>query len=109
MDPKKPKAGPFPWEEHPAFRFTFLLWFTRPEDREVLEALGRLIYEMALEVCGTWPAFPESTTYAEMRAVAKDLRHAQAFLMSVNHELETASLAREDERLAIMAGSGLRW
>jgi hypothetical protein len=104
-DPKNPKAAPFPWEEHPAFRETFLLWFTRPEDRAMLEALGRYLYEMALEVSGDWPPLVESTTRAELRAVAKDLRHAQAFLLSVYGELEASSLQGEDERLAIEAGS----
>lgn len=104
-DPRDPKAAPFPWEQHPAFRFTFLLWFTRPGDRELLEALGRLLYDMALEVCGTWPPFRESTTRAEMRAAAQDLRHLEAFLLSVYREQETASLQGEDERLSIMAGT----
>jgi hypothetical protein len=77
-DPTKPYLAPFPWEDHPVFRFTFLLWFTREGDRDALEVVGRLLYDMTLEVCGTWPQMPESTTRAEMRAVAKDLRHAQA-------------------------------
>lgn len=102
-DPTKPYLAPFPWEDHPVFRFTFLLWFTREGDREALEAVGRLLYDMTLEVCGTWPQMPESTTRAEMRAVAKDLRHAQAFLLSIAREKDTASLGVEDERLSLMA------
>ncbi|HEY0557705.1 MAG TPA: hypothetical protein VGG20_25860 [Thermoanaerobaculia bacterium] len=103
-DPRKPgNSGPFPWEDHAVFRFTFLMWFTRPEDRELLEALGRMIYEMTLEVCGTWLSLPESTTRAEMRAAAYDLRHIEAFLWSVALEREHASLGVEDERLSIMA------
>jgi hypothetical protein len=103
-DPRKPgNSGPFPWEDHAVFRFTFLMWFTRPEDRELLVALGRMIYEMTLEVCGTWLSLPESTTRAEMRAAAYDLRHVEAFLWSVALEREHASLGVEDERLSIMA------
>lgn len=103
-DPRKPgNSGPLPWEDHAVFRFTFLLWFTRPEDRATLEAVGRLLYDMTLEVCGTWLALPESTTRAEMRAAAYDLRHIEAFLWSVAKEREHASLGVEDERLSIMA------
>ena len=104
-DPTKPDLAPFPWENHPVFRFSFLLWFTREGDRDALEAVGRLLYDMTLEVCGTWPPLPESTTRAEMRAIAKDLRHAQAFLLSISQEQEASSLGVEDERLAIMAGT----
>ncbi len=104
-DPTRPDLAPFPWEDHPVFRFTFLLWFTREGDRDALEALGRLLYDMTLEVCGTWPRMPESTTRAEMRAVAKDLRHAQAFLLSIHQEQEASSLGVEDDRLAVMAGT----
>jgi hypothetical protein len=73
----------------------------------MLEALGRFLYEMALEVSGDWPPLVESTTRAELRAVAKELRHSQAFLLSVYGELEASSL--RDERLAIEAGSWARW
>src|SRR4029077_5646450 len=103
-DPRKPgNSGPFLWEDHSVFRFTFLLWFTRPEDRAILEAMGRLLYDMTLEVCGTWLALPESTTRAEMRAAAYDLRHIESFLWSIALEREHASLGVEDERLSIMA------
>jgi hypothetical protein len=40
-----------------------------------------------------------------MRAAAQDLRHLEAFLLSVHREQETASLQGEDERLSIMAGT----
>jgi len=105
-DPRKPwYSGPFPWEEHPAFRFTFLAWFTRPGDRELLEGIGRLLYDMALEICGKWPKPQESTTRAEMRAAAQDLRHVEAFLLSLGTSRTTSSLQGEDERLALMAES----
>jgi hypothetical protein len=40
----------FPWEDHPAFRFTFLLHFTQPGDREALEHIGKMLYDSALEL-----------------------------------------------------------
>ena len=41
---------PASWEEHAAFRSTFLMHFTKEGDRAALEILGQLLYEMLLEV-----------------------------------------------------------
>ena len=46
---------PATWEEHAAFRSTFLMHFTKEGDRAALEILGHLLYEMLLEVSGGWP------------------------------------------------------
>jgi hypothetical protein len=92
----------FPWEAHPAFRFTFLMHFTQPGDREALEHLGRMLYDSALELAGKWPRGQESPTRAELRAVLADLRHAESFIASVAGSRHVASLGVEDERLTYM-------
>lgn len=100
-----PAAPGYEWEKRLAFRNTFLLHFTQPGDREMLERLGNLWFEMALECADKWPEWPESSTRAEMRAAADDLHHTAAFLASVGHERHVSSLESEDERLALMASS----
>ena len=94
---------PASWEEHAAFRSTFLMHFTKEGDRAALEILGQLLYEMLLEVYGGWPHWPESPTRVEMRAVATDLRHAQAFLAAIAEARHASSLKGEDERLSLLA------
>jgi hypothetical protein len=88
------------WEEQAAFRSTFLMHFTQAGDRAALEAVGQLLYDMLLEVSGQWPAWPESPTRAEMRAVVADLRHAQAFLATIALARQASSLGVDDERLS---------
>ncbi len=110
-DPPKPPEPPevaidtpsYEWEKRLAFRNTFLLHFTQPGDRELLDKVGNLWYEMALECAGKWPDWTESATFAEMRAAAKDLRHTAEYLLCVGHERNVSSLDLEDERLSLMA------
>jgi hypothetical protein len=92
----------FPWEDHPAFRFTFLMHFTQPGDREALEHIGKMLYDSALELAGKWPRLPESSTRAELRAVLADLQHAESFIATVAGSRHVASLGPEDERLTYM-------
>ncbi len=92
----------FPWEEHPAFRFTFLQHFTQPGDREALEHIGKMLYDSALELASKWPAGAESPTRGELRAVLADLRHAESFIATVAGSRHVASLGPEDERLTYM-------
>jgi hypothetical protein len=100
-----PRVQPpaYDWEDHPAFRFTFLMHFTKNADRLALEHIGAMLYDLALEASGEWPAWRESTTRAELRAVMADIRHAEAFLLAVAKERETVSLGVEDERLSFQA------
>jgi hypothetical protein len=91
-----------PWEDHVAFRSTFLLHFTQPSDREALEHIGRMLYDSALELAGKWPRGKESPTRAELRAAAADLRHAESFIATVAGSRRVASLGVEDERLTYM-------
>ena len=109
--PSDPPAPPevatdtpsYEWEKRLAFREVFLLHFTEPKDRAALVYVGNLWFEMALECADKWPDWPESSTRAEMRAVAADLRHASDFLASVGHERHVSSLDLESERLCVMA------
>ena len=100
-----PRVQPpaYDWEDHPAFRFTFLMHYTKNADRLALEHIGAMLYDFALEAGGGWPAWNETTTRAELRAVAAGNRHAQAFLLAVAKERETVSLGVEDERLSFQA------
>jgi hypothetical protein len=99
--PQTPQLAP--WEEHAAFRSTFLMHFTQAGDRAALEAVGQLLYDMLLEVSGKWPGWPESPTRAEMRAVVADLRHAEAFLAAIAQSRHASSLGVDDERLSCAA------
>ena len=101
--PAEPPSRRYDWEEHPAFRFAFLALFTQEGDREALEHLGVMLYDMALEVLGTWPKPQESTTRGEMRAAAQDLRHLEAYLESIGAERETASLGSDDTSMSTLA------
>jgi hypothetical protein len=101
-DPPPPLTD---WEAAPAFRSVFLLHFTQEGDREALEHVGRMLYDMALAASGDWPPWIETTTRTELRAVAADVRHASLFLESVVRERETASLDSEDERLTYIVES----
>jgi hypothetical protein len=105
--PGDPPLDPFDfdWESHVAFRHVFLLYFTQPGDREALEHLGNLAYNMALENLDKWPDWPESPTRAELRAVAMDLRNAAGFLAGIGEERRHSSLSDEDERLCVMAST----
>lgn len=102
-----PEGPPFPWEDHAAFRSSFLLHFTAEGHRAALKAVGQMLYDMALEAKG-WPDWEESPTRAELRAIAADLRHAQGFLHSIGEEQHTVSLDSEDVRLALMAAEWSR-
>jgi hypothetical protein len=101
-DPPPPLTD---WESAPAFRSVFLLHFTQEGDREALEHVGRMLYDMALAASGDWPRWIETAVRTELRAVAADIRHASLFLESVVRERDTASLDSEDERLTYVVES----
>ncbi|HSG38568.1 MAG TPA: hypothetical protein VLE27_02925 [Thermoanaerobaculia bacterium] len=105
FDPPPPLTD---WENTPVFRSTFLYHFTQEGDRETLESLGRMLYDMVLEASKTWPGWIETPTRTELRAVAADVRHASLFLASVVKERRTVSLQAEDERLTFMVENYIR-
>ncbi len=94
---------PFAWEARAVFRESFLYLFTIPGVAEALRRLGTHFYDLTLEHSEDWPDWPESTTRAELRALALDLRHAQGFLMSVWKEIEVSSVAPADLPLCLKA------
>lgn len=103
LPPPPPPPRLSNWEDAPAFRFTFLYHFTEEGNRDTLERLGAMLYDMALEASKVWPGWTESATRTELRAVAADLRHAALFLATVGNEHRTVSLQSQDDRLSHMA------
>jgi hypothetical protein len=95
-------APPLPWNEADSIRETALLYVDDPGDREDLRCLGRLIFNMAIEV--TRMPFEVSVTHAELRAAVADLRHIEGFLYSVRRSADEADLPPAEEDLAIFAG-----
>jgi hypothetical protein len=77
-----PRFHPEEFEDHPAFRETFLLYFTDPGANATLRNFGRLLHELVLEFWGMWPPHPEGIFEAELRAAVADLRHIEGSLMA---------------------------
>jgi hypothetical protein len=95
-----PIIDPAAWEDYPAFRETFLMYFTPPGYAAALRVVGEMLHTMLLESYNPWPGWPESSTRTEMRAALADLRHLQGFLASVGKEKELSSLDPEDAYLS---------
>jgi hypothetical protein len=98
-----PVIDPNAWEDFPAFRETFLMYFTPPGYAAALRTVGEMLHTMILENYRPWPGWPESSTRTEMRAAVADLRHLQGFLASVGREREVSSLDPEDAYLSTLA------
>jgi hypothetical protein len=98
-----PVIDPAAWEDFPAFRETFLMYFTPPGYAAALRTVGEMLHTMILENYRPWPGWPESSTRTEMRAALADLRHLQGFLASVGREREVSSLDPEDAYLSNIA------
>lgn len=99
-----PRITPDAWEDHPAFRETFLMYFTEPPANAALREVGRLIHDLVLEHYHHWPAWTESVTATELRSALADLRHLEGFLESVGREREAAELKDSDATLSRLAG-----
>src|ERR1700709_805818 len=54
-----PIIEPKDFEEYPAFRETFLLFFTDVRANAAVRAFGKLFHELVLEFWGYWPDHPE--------------------------------------------------
>jgi hypothetical protein len=98
-----PAIDPAAWEDYPAFRETFLMYFTPPGYAPALRTVGEMLHTMILESYDPWPGWPESSTRTEMRAALADLRHLQGFLASVGREKDLSSLDPEDAYLSNIA------
>jgi hypothetical protein len=75
-----PIIDPARFEDYPAFRETFLLFFTDPSANATMRAFGQLLHEFVLEFWGMWPSHPGGIFAAGMRAAVADLRHVQSSL-----------------------------
>jgi hypothetical protein len=101
--PDRPESiPPPPWIEADSIRETMLIYLDAPEDREAVRQFGRVLYDLAL-AASIMPR-DESTTRAEMRAVAVELRYLQGFLATIRRSVEEFALDDSDERLARYAG-----
>ncbi len=98
-----PIIDPAAWEDYPAFRETFLMYFTPPGYAVALRTVGEMLHTMILERYDSWPSWPESSTRTELRAAVADLRHLQGFLASVGQERKLSSLDTEDAFLSNLA------
>ncbi len=98
-----PPIIPVEWEDLPAFRETFLMYFTEPPANAALRVFGRLFHELVLEHYHRWPAWPEGVTATEMRSALADLRHVEGFLATVGREHQEASLSEPDTILSVLA------
>jgi hypothetical protein len=71
------QGSPYPtppsWNEAASFRETTLIWIDDPEDRDALRRVGRLLYDLAVEVSQAMAGEP-SMTRAELRAAGADRR-----------------------------------
>lgn len=99
-----PRITPAAWEDFPAFRETFLMYFTEPPANAALRVVGRLFHEMLLEYYHHWPEWPEGVTATELRAALADLRHLEGYLAAVGREHQDAALNESDTALSLLAG-----
>ena len=79
--PSCPYPTPPSWVEADSIRETLLLLLDDPADREALRRVGWLLHDMAVET--TRDPGEESSTRAELRAAAADLRHTGGYLFNV--------------------------
>ncbi len=98
-----PRILPPSWEDFPAFRETFLLYFTERPTNAALRVVGRMLHELVLEYCHHWPDWSDGVTRTELRAALADLRHLEGYLGTVGREHETASLSDADTSLSRLA------
>lgn len=103
-----PVIDPAAWESFPLFRESALLYVSEPRFNAALRVAGEMFFGMLLESYGDWPAWPESSTRTELRALVADLRHAQGFAASIGQERRLSSLAEGDVRLSRFASAAAR-
>ncbi len=87
-DQPKSTAPPWrpPFDESDGWRRTTLYRVTNPRDRAALIRLSRMLDGLILEVGRCWCEMGESSTLAEARAAAGDLRYLEAFLLRMGEE-----------------------
>lgn len=103
-----PTIDPGAFEDHEGFRETFLFYFTEPKVNAALRGVGTLLFDLALECCGSWPVRPEGHLRAELNAALADLNHLEGFLSAVGREHLVSSLDREETALSRLAAHAAR-
>jgi hypothetical protein len=94
---------PPPWNEEASFRETTLICIDDPETRAPFRTVGRVLYELAVETTRKMGG-ESSSTRAELRAIAADLRYTSGFCAMVGRSVEERPLDGEDAVLARFAG-----
>jgi hypothetical protein len=103
------QGSPYPtppsWVEADSIRETTLQLFD-PDDRQALRRLGQVLYDLAVFADREQDDDEEeSSTRAELRAAAADLRYTSGYLFNVIRlSAEWCSLDADDEELARFAG-----
>lgn len=87
-----------PWEDAPAFRELFLIYFP-PEAADAFRQAGARLYEAALEA-GIDQVEPDRYVSSHARALAADLRFCALVLASTADSREAAHLEAGEHRLA---------
>ena len=95
-----PSIDPAAWEDFPVFRESFLMYISEPSFNTALRTAGEHFLGMLLETYNRWPAWSESSTRTELRALVADLRHAQGFAASIGQERDLSALDASDARLS---------
>ena len=105
--PSEPPAlPPGAWEDIVVFRQVFLQYFeTQPEIVEALRLLGRFLFDLVLEQCGSWPPSGDSSIVEQIRAGADDLRFLESFFGDVGAAHRVSGLSEADARLSRRAES----
>jgi hypothetical protein len=116
-----PVIHPDRWEDFPAFRETFLVYFPQARANARIRGFGDLLFEMAIETWGQWPSHPEGIFPAELTAAVADMRHLQgamaswcgpAFSSSSEQDIRLAAVgadvSREIAKLADLLEAELR-
>ena len=102
------QGSPYPtppsWVEADSIRETTLQLFD-PDDRQALRRLGQVLYDLAVFADREQDDEEESSTRAELRAAAADLRYTSGYLHNVIRlSAEWCSLDADEEKLARFAG-----
>ena len=97
-----PVIDPEHFEDFPAFREVFLVFFPDRRANDAMRRFGLLLYEMVIETWGTWPSHREGIFPAELRAAVADLRHVQGALA----EWCGPALSSSSQREIRLAGVG---
>ena len=101
--PGSPQHISPPWNESDSFRETTLICIDDPESRAAFRRVGRVLYKLAVETMRETGG-ESSSTRAELRAIAADLRYTSGFCAMVYRSIEECSLDGTDEVLARFAG-----